>query len=218
MKRPNMWGKAYVSSVRDVISTFTAMLVVLSLCAGGAALADQPDFPALFDVKGVASDDVLNVRANPNASAQIVGALRPQDANVEVITPNEAGDWGLVNINEGTGWVSLRFMQRVGQPLESVASLGQCFGTEPFWTVSFEGDSIRYSTPEGALNGTVVERLASRSRLDRAGIRLSLPTGPLDGVVAWRSCNDGMSDSVYGIAVDFLGPQGVISGCCSLSQ
>ena len=86
-------------------------LLLLFLLAGPAA-ATQDQWPALFDVSGVAPDDVLNIRAAPSASAEIIGTLAPDAAGVEVVRPDSRHGWGLVNTGEGSGWASLAFLVR----------------------------------------------------------------------------------------------------------
>ncbi len=71
------------------------MIRVLAFCLlwlPGLALAQS--FPALYDVTGVASDDVLNVRAAPNANAQVIAALGPKATQVEVVRTDTSGHWG----------------------------------------------------------------------------------------------------------------------------
>ena len=58
-----------------------ALLLALALPSGAAAKG----LPALHDVTGVAADDVLNVRARPDASAPVLGALTPDATGVEVV-------------------------------------------------------------------------------------------------------------------------------------
>lgn len=74
--------------------------LLFSLIASAAA-ATFDAWPALYDVSGVASDDVLNIRAEPSADAPIIGTLAHDATNVEIIRDGENG-WGLVNTDEGT--------------------------------------------------------------------------------------------------------------------
>ncbi|WP_298437581.1 SH3 domain-containing protein [uncultured Jannaschia sp.] len=190
------------------------------LLAAGPAAATQDAWPALFDVAGVASDDVLNIRAAPRADAPILGTLAPDATGVEVVAPNGRETWGQVNVDEGTGWVSLRFLARQpGQWQGAFPPLASCFGTEPFWTVRVDGDTARWSTPEGEIEGLVTARAGSLSRRDRHGLRVVLADGSrIDGIISWRACNDGMSDRGYGLGFDALRGENVLSGCCALSK
>ena len=62
----------------------TAFILTLAF-AGPAAATQEYILPTLFDVTGVRPDDVLNVRAMPDASSSILSEL-PHDAKgVEVV-------------------------------------------------------------------------------------------------------------------------------------
>ena len=83
-------------------------LALFLIVAAGPALATQDGWPALYDVTGVDSADVLNIRSEPGAAGDVIGALPPDAQNVEVIRDNDGhATWGLINTGEGTGWVSL---------------------------------------------------------------------------------------------------------------
>ncbi|MEM7487835.1 MAG: peptide-binding protein [Pseudomonadota bacterium] len=195
-------------------------LIALALgLAAGPAAATQDAWPALHDVTGVASNDTLNVRADPSADAQIVGALPHDTRGVEVIRPDDQQGWGLVNLGEGTGWVSLRFLaRRPGQWQGAFPPLAACFGTEPFWTLRLDGDAVTFATPEDEAAGTVTARLGSSARRDRHGLRARIGERPLSSIVAARACSDGMSDRAYGLAFDALLGDEVLSGCCTLAR
>ncbi|TFL17573.1 SH3 domain-containing protein [Jannaschia formosa] len=194
------------------------LIAFLLLCT--PALATQDGWPALHDVTGVASDDVLNIRAEPSAGSEIIGSFAPDATDIEVVRPNERQDWGLVNTAGGTGWVSLAFLERhPGQWDGAFPMLARCFGTEPFWNLAIDGDAATFSTPEMSLDGSVVARLGSPNRRDRHGLRVALPEGRwIEGVISSEACNDGMSDRAYGLAFDALREETVLSGCCSLSR
>jgi hypothetical protein len=197
-----------------------SILTLLALLAAAPAAATQDGWPALHDVTGVASDDVLNIRAEPSAQAPIVGTLAPDATEVEVIRPTEDLTWGLVNTAEGSGWASLTFLaRRPGQWDGAFPMLARCFGTEPFWSLTLDGDVAFYAEPEREAQGVVAARLGSPARRDRHGLRVAMPDGRwIDGVISTEACSDGMSDRSYGLAFDALGADGVLSGCCSLSR
>ncbi len=67
-----------------------------------------------YDVAGVAADDVLNIRAEPNASAEIVGTYQPDATGVRT-SGNAAGDWWEVEFDGATGWVKSTFLALPGQ-------------------------------------------------------------------------------------------------------
>ena len=83
--------------------------LVLTLALSGPALATQEYIlPTLFDVARVAADDVLNIRAEPDASAPIIGTLAFDATHVEVV--EQRAGWSRVNTGEGSGWVSDRYL------------------------------------------------------------------------------------------------------------
>ncbi len=193
--------------------------------------ATQDSWPALYDVSGVQADDVLNLRANPTASAEIVGTLPHDATNIEVIRPSDSLGWGLVNTAERTGWLSLAFLQR--QPEQwagSMPNVRQCFGTEPFWSIKLGDTAILLSMPDRADRaGLISARYRSQSRLDRfvyGGALISEGSEGQNALLSIRleACNDGMSDRAYGIGLDMLltgaanpTENVLFSGCCTLS-
>ena len=192
---------------------------LLAALVAGPAAATQDAWPALHDVSGVAPDDVLNVRAAPSATAEIVGALAPDAAGVEVVRPSEDERWGLVNVGERSGWVSLDFLDRhPGQFYGARPRIASCFGTEPFWTLGFEseGDAVTWATPEETRAGRLLSRPAPSNDRRRHGLVLALD-GLRVASVRTETCGDGMRDREYGIAIDVIGER-VLSGCCTLQR
>ena len=146
--------------------------LILWLVLAGPALATQQGWPALFDVTGVAPDDVLNIREAPNAGAPIIGSFAPDAEGVEVIRPNADESWGLVNTAEGTGWTSLAFLERrPGQWNGAFPRIARCLGTEPFWSLSLDEDAVTLSTPQETAEGRVALRSGAAARRDRFGFR-----------------------------------------------
>ena len=103
--------------------------LTLALSSGAAAAdADGPDF---YAVRGVARDDVLNLRAAPNPRARIVGAIPPDGACIRnlgcqggltfqefsELSPaarkqreREHPRWCRVEYEGVTGWVAGRYL------------------------------------------------------------------------------------------------------------
>lgn len=196
-------------------------LAILALPLPAAATQDA--FPSLYNVKDVASNDVLNLRAAPDAGAAIVGHLPFDARNVEVVELAPRVDWGRVNVDGTSGWVSLRFMQRLpGQFFGAFPEIARCFGTEPFWGLVRDGDGYVFSGPD--LPQT---RYAARwqgtaeGRRDRHAMRLTAGRRGATAVIGYAQCTDGMSDARYGLTLDLIregGPDGpaLYSGCCTL--
>jgi N-acetylmuramoyl-L-alanine amidase len=61
-------------------------------------------------VRGVASNDVLNIRQKPTASSAIVGYIPPNGCGVEV--RNRSGNWYRIVYGGSSGWVNGRYLTR----------------------------------------------------------------------------------------------------------
>lgn len=74
----------------------------------------REELRANWDVVGVAADDVLNVRAGPGVSAEIVATLAPETAELE--STGRIADVGtalwreVVVPGDGVGWVNAAFL------------------------------------------------------------------------------------------------------------
>lgn len=209
-----------------MIRVFLVCLLVAS-----PAFATDDAWPALYDVEGVAPDDVLNIRSAPEMKSAQIGTL-PHDANnIEVIAASDAGTWGLVNTGEGSGWVSLAFLARQpGQREGHFPDVRQCFGTEPFWNIKIDPPRATFSSQDAESRDGVISGLhRSRNRRDRfvfTGAFFPDDFGVLDLELILRTegCSDGMSDRAYGISVDLFmsgstnpNAHQLLSGCCSIS-
>lgn len=195
----------------------TALALTLAL-AGPAFATQEYILPTLFDVSGVASDDVLNIRAEPNAKAAIIGTLAPDAQRIEVV--EERRGWARVNTGEASGWVSARYLAYrvdVWEPGELPPAF-RCLGTEPFWDAKVEGGELVLRRPEDQAG----DRQAVQAVLDRGVFR-----DPSRVVVARdmtlfahpQICSDGMSDRLFGLSATLVmhGDQpSLLSGCCTI--
>lgn len=212
-----------------MIRGFCLLLALVS-----PAAASQHSWPALHDVIGVDEGDVLNLRAGPDITAEVLGTLSGHASDIEVIRPNADLTWGLVNVGERSGWASLTYLARQAeQPASTFVDIRQCFGTEPFWSLTYEQPAIRLSMPDvPPAEGFISGLYKSRSQSDRYFYRGSMMTpdaGPIevDLSIRLRACSDGMSDRAYGIEADMLVSDnntedgfrqpGLFSGCCSIA-
>ncbi|EAQ03927.1 hypothetical protein OB2597_11806 [Pseudooceanicola batsensis HTCC2597] len=199
-------------------------LVVLLFLSGGPVAVAEP-FPALYDVVGVARDDVLNIRAEPDARAEILGTFAPDRRGVEVGAVSDDGGWGQVNAGGRSGWASLTYLERRdGQEDGDFPPVRRCLGTEPFWSLGQGAGRWRYETP-GGIDVTMDETWRGRSsgRLDRFGVVMGRAGMRARMVVARQSCSDGMSDKAFWLTADILiersdGEREMISGCCTISS
>lgn len=221
-----------------------ALLVALTMLAS-PVWAAVDGWPALYDVVGVGSDDVLNVRAEPSAEAEIIGTLEYDATGIEVIKSNDQNKWGLVNTGERSGWVSLRFMQRhdgnwydetpANPPkMGATSRVKYCFGTEPFWSLKFDGFVVDLSGLEAPdAKALVIGRLNATNRTDRFSQVMRFYHKPSQTNFTWitvvrpEQCSDGMSDRAYGIGIDALmvnesetdpsRGRSFVTGCCSIA-
>ncbi len=208
--------------MRRVILAFSSLLGLVA-----TSYADEidvgADLPALFDVAGVADPDVLNVRAEPDAAADIVGTLENDAERVEVVDLSEDSRWGLVNVAEASGYVAMRYLEprEIDAGPEGLPSKLACFGTEPFWSLSVDEADVTLSTPESG------ERVLSLDKVLRV-INVPQPNHVLfaeldearyTAVIDRAECSDGMSDRRYGLAITFIEDSKsawAAGGCCSL--
>jgi hypothetical protein len=150
-----------------------AWAFALALIFGPLSAMAQQTLPALYDVAGVAVGDVLNIRAEANASAAIIGSLPQNATSVEVIAINAAGTWATVNADEGTGYVATRFLvAQTGPDWGALKQPLHCIGTEPFWGLDL--DPAKGTAAESDPDG--IPRLAQITAL--------WPSNPYHGVGA----------------------------------
>lgn len=126
--------------MRKVVVTF-----VLLLTFGASSFAEpiQPMKEVFYRVVGVASNDVLNIRAQPTSRSEIIGAFSYNHPLLEV-TGSE-GRWVRVNLGEYSGWVHSGYIEPVNLPNYSHTNLPnglKCFGEEPFWIVTLYNGKI----------------------------------------------------------------------------
>lgn len=175
--------------------------------------------PALFDVAGVAADDVLNIRAMPRATARHIGELRPDATGVEVVRLSENGEWGLVNVGEGAGWASMQFLARsLGQGWDVPPAIAICYGTEPFWSLD-PMEAMAFRTPGESLSIDPLTLIRTAGRADPWGVITQTEDGPIHGILTRQACSDGMSDREEGLRIGLIhADRTVYTGCCALTR
>ncbi|MDQ7069730.1 MAG: peptide-binding protein [Rhodobacterales bacterium] len=177
------------------------------------------NFPAFYDVTGVAADDTLNVRAGPMGTDQKLAELGPNQSNIEIVAVSESGKWGLLNIGERSGWASMRYLKRQpGQDANAMPRQLSCFGTEPYWALDIgEDPEIKFTlagNPEESLRVQNLTR--SRNNTGKYGMTAQGALGFMTASMTAALCNDGMSDRNFGISVDIIVGSSQFSGCCTL--
>ncbi len=157
--------------------------------------ADLP-YPAgaRLGVVGVASDDVLNVRAGPGPGFPVVGRLAPLTSGVEITGRgwNPGGSfWAEVRSGGTTGWVSLRFLAGLDGTDDATAGVVRVLGERPT------------APTMAALGRTVAEALASADPPSTIVMSVAPSTGDL-GEVTFDVLGFG-DDSVSGARVTVFG-------------
>ncbi|SDD91998.1 SH3 domain-containing protein [Paracoccus isoporae] len=198
------------------------LLCLLTAVALPAWATQEYILPTLFDVHGVAADDVLNIRERPDAGSPIIGSLAPDATGIEIIETE--GNWGLLNTNERTGWVSMRYLRyRTDVWQDDAVPAGlRCGGNEPFWMIEPRDGGLMWWTPEGEMfydDLTVLDTGVFRS--PRRALLASGPEGRLTASITNAACNDGMSDMRYGLDAivvrDGETPR-LSTGCCWIAR
>ncbi|WP_439563108.1 SH3 domain-containing protein [Roseinatronobacter sp.] len=200
---------------------FLQTVMISAAFAAAGALSAQ-EYPQLFDVVDVSPDDVLNIRQEPSASSDIIGTLAPDATGIEVIMLNSTQRWGMVNSNESTGWVSMRYMQGQGVHIDHFnMPVGlSCYGTEPFWSLHSDRGVWHFDSlndPAAELEIDIAQDSGIAQDFRRM-VRLTGPDGPATAFIYPAACNDGMSDLAFGLSISLMtGPSApMLSGCCSL--
>ena len=199
----------------------------VALCLGllWPGLAGAQVLPALYDVVGVAGNDVLNIRTSAAADVAILGSLPPDAKAVEVVALSADGKWAQVNAGEAAGWVALRFLHRQDRPdWFALHSSLVCSGTEPFWTLYLDTKSAHINTPDE--EGPELDLIAvwpGTPQNQTAAVQYASEDTNGMAVLRGQACSDGMSDQSFGIALDLFQaaspghPPQTLHGCCNLA-
>ncbi len=195
------------------------ILAILVFCVFPTIVSAQI-LPDAFRVTGVAANDVLNIRAEPNARAPIVGTLDPFATNIEVLALSDDRKWGRVSANEGNGWASMRYLEATNHTAQGELPRPMtCFGTEPFWALAMYPGGDEYELAgEGRRSLSLVKHVMSHPGYVAIFEELSGLTRTLTISRGW--CSDGMSDRDYGWSATLFNEtaQGdsLLFGCCTL--
>ena len=201
------------------------VLGIFLIAACPAAATPEYVLPSLFEVTGVATNDVLNIRSAPNANAAIIGTLSPVAREIEVVGYDATGRWARINSGERSGWVALRYLTYqvdVWKPGSLPPTL-HCSGNEPFWSLRPKGNMVIYSTPETPDSAMTLDQVLSTGMFKdpRRSFSAQGESGRMTAVIVPMACSDGMSDRAFGLDVTvilegFAEPQMLI-GCCSIA-
>ncbi len=223
-KKIEMSHKQIKVIVLFIVSSMVSWVFSGSLATAQSGGGRFDFYPEYYRVHNVASNDVLNIRADSDSGAPIVGSFSPHAQPIEVLRREH--NWGYVATGEQMGWVSMNFLTQIDLPKVGQSQLPvglSCGGNEPFWgfrlgqsrvDFSFMGEndvSFKIDTAGGFAG------YAGNNGFVQAGGTLSLFTAIFNA----NQCSDGMSDLDYGWQVDVVwnGEQGTqgYSGCCRMA-
>lgn len=213
--RPGAWRSVVMGLLSSLFLAIAAPVVA------------TPEYilPTLFDVTDVASNDVLNIRAAPGATAPIIGTLAHDARDIEVVGYDATGRWARVNAGEQSGWVALRYLayQVDIWTTGTLPPTLQCFGNEPFWSVGPRAGGVvlsRAGMPDAVMQ---IEDILDTG-LFRDPRRYVMAQGAglqMAAVMLPVAFSDGMSDRAYGLDVTMIlrGRESVemLTGCCSIA-
>jgi len=150
----------------------------------------RPLFSPLFALALLsACSESADPDASPSGTATPSGMATPVAAPSPTPTVNPAGQ-------AAAGDIPVRF---------------RAIGTEPFWSVQVQDGTLTYSTPDMP-DGLTVPATMRRSG-DAVIHSATIDGKPLELEVSRQTCSDGMSDTVYPLAViRRIGPD-VQRGC-----
>lgn len=203
-------------------------LAILLLSATPVLCQDHvrlPNLPVLYDVTRVGASDTLNIREKPNGNSPVVGQLGPNATSIEVVGYSSDGDWATISNGETMGWISTDFIKETNVAVWwELSTPLNCYGTEPFWNMSFSPGSLSNFQDAGE-NETILTQgwlTETWGRPDwgqpiNAALSFTSPNGPALAVLRSEQCDDGMSDQEFHLSVTFLmRDQPPHTGCCSL--
>lgn len=200
----------------------TSLLIVALVLAPlmGAPEARAQD--AYYRVVHVAAGDTLNIRAEADAGAEIIGSFAPGAGPIEVFETQEG--WAKVSAEGRTGWASLAYLETYEPRMNETTGLPeglQCSGTEPFWSLGFEGGEAIFGEAGAEEKKHFPITVVKRAR----GLTNPVYLGSGEGhaaVLTKAQCSDGMSDTTYGWQAVLLFGKGeeteVYGGCCRVAR
>jgi len=207
-------------NIRTPLQQYFKIYAACAMCLlfPGIAYAEFLMFPIIYEVTGVADDDVLNVRIEPNAGAYDIGDLLPH-AQVEVTAIDDSGKWARIQWHGEDGWVARRYLvevERFGDEFSGMPVDLLCTGTEPFWAADITSDA-QFSFAELGDEADWMPVANSVMSTNMYRSNYAFDTAKFTGLLRRAECSDGMSDMTYGWALDLLekgADPRLLSGCC----
>jgi uncharacterized membrane protein len=205
------------------LALFLSMAVHLVTAPAMATQEFTPEPGWRYRVVGVAPDDTLNVREQPDPTSERVTTIAPDATDIAVTGIRiEAGGsvwWLIADADRREGWVNARYLT----PMSTDAELETdypllCAGTEPFWSLDVRGEKAELNLPEGEPATWTATILPGPGAPPHRMVRLEAGgrTGHLAAFRTQQFCSDGMSDQLYPFEALLAGPDDEVRyGCCS---
>ncbi len=194
--------------------------VVLTLLNHTALANTTPVQPEYYQVSASLTAH-LNVRAEPSASARDIGDLNPGARPIEVLKTDPTGEWGHIVWQETTGWVALRFLERITLPQlqDTIVPIGLiCAGTEPFWTMEIESPDNAVLSTEASSTPMSINTVSTSRNRNQHPVALELLSKNHTNVtvLSRQACSDGLTNIQYNWAAEIIiQPEfNLLSGCC----
>ena len=170
--------------------------------------------PVSLVVTGVAPDDALNICAEPDANAAIVGMLAPATGISVTAQGTETLDWIHITHDGAEGWVNAQFLsfENAGQTLPIRLT---CSGTEPFWGIelSYSRADAHFVFSDTAFTTGFAPPVSPAARTDQ--FLFAERDDSADFLlIAPEACSDGMSDNVHPYSISARLEGNVLAGCC----
>jgi uncharacterized membrane protein len=199
-------------------------LAPLRIVGAGSPPAGNSPAGVIYRVTGVEPDDVLNIRARPEASAERVGAIPADGAGIRLLGPAARvgqSTWREIEYEGTRGWVNARFL--AAQPSEpnadGLAMDLRCLGTEPFWNIHIQESRMELDRMGDKTSFTVSAPVASVNHVNIWSVTFANKATGAGGVVFVERtgrCSDDMSDHQYEYTLRARLEDGtVLSGCCN---
>lgn len=216
-------------SLEKEMRPFSQIICVflLTLLANNVTMANEPEFARFYQLTGIASGDVLNVRSGPSTRNRVIGKLTHDAGTLEILERDPEHQWGRIVWEGGMGWVFLEFVSPVSPemvPSSDIPINLHCSGADPYWDYSVISETevmfkvLFDDSAENTKIQTVVE--SANSANEPTALIAQTEDIKLTALLDTQLCEDVATGRRYGWSIDLLveqqGAPKLFSGCCSL--
>ncbi len=181
------YGWLYISS--DNISGWVSSDYV----EYNSSSAVQTSEPATDDIH--ITVNTLNVRAEPDRNADVVGSVNLYDS---FTVKEQSGEWLKIDFGDNTGWIASWFTERGFPP---GGSTQQADGLDEMVTILYNGSNIRQ---EPSTDAAVVYKASAGEAMEIVGLsgdwyEIALPGGATGYIANWIVSTEGDSETAQEI-------------------